>query len=103
MPTTIITASSASDSTPTGVLTLLAVPGIAALRYEGRRALDIRGATDATPARRHAALDARAQLTRDLGLTRTDGVGRSFFRHVGIVITTGGPVLPALSATLATV
>ncbi|MFF5896509.1 hypothetical protein ACFY8O_11355 [Streptomyces argenteolus] len=99
----IITASSAADSTPTGGLAHLAVPGSAALRHGGRRALDIRGATDATPARRHAALDARAQLTRDLGLTPTDGIGRSFFRHVGIVITTGGPVLPALSATLAAV
>lgn len=103
MPTMIITASSAADSTPTGVLAFLAVLGVAAIWYGGRWAFDIRGAIDATLARRHAALDARAHLTGNLGLTQTDGVGRSFFRYFGIVITTGGLVLLALSAILAAV
>jgi len=103
MPTMIITASTTADSTPTGALALLAVLGIAAIWYGGKWAFDIRGAIDATLARRRAVLDARAQLTGNLGLTQTDGVGRAFYRYLGIVITTGGLVLLALSATLAAV
>ncbi|MFJ8886320.1 hypothetical protein ACIRJR_23320 [Streptomyces sp. NPDC102402] len=101
----IITASPAptADSTPTGVLVFLAVLGIAAVCYGGRWALDIRGAIDTTLTRRRAALDIKAQQTGNLGLTQTDGISPSFFRYLGIVITTGGLALLALSAILATV
>ncbi|MCX5413250.1 hypothetical protein [Streptomyces sp. NBC_00059] len=98
----IITAAPAADSTPTGVLAFLAVLGIAAIWYGGRWAFDIRGAIGATLARRRAALDVKAQQTGNLGLTQTDGIGPLFFRCFGIIITTGGLILLALSAILAT-
>ncbi|MFE3515741.1 hypothetical protein [Streptomyces sp. NPDC059166] len=98
----IITASPASDPTPTGAVVLIALLGIGAVGYGGRWALDVRGAIDATLARRRAALELKAQQTGNLGLSETDGVGRSYFRYFGIVISTGGLVLVAISAIIAT-
>ncbi|MEU9362800.1 hypothetical protein AB0D35_32640 [Streptomyces sp. NPDC048301] len=100
--TAATTTPTATEPTPTGVLVLLAVLGIAAICYGGRWALDISGAIDTTLTRRRAALELKAQQTGNLGLTQTDGVSRSYFRYFGIVITLAGLILLALSAILAT-
>nr|PPQ60470.1 hypothetical protein C5F59_30165 [Streptomyces sp. QL37] len=97
----MITAATAAPI-PAGVHIFITVLGIAAVCYGGRWAFDIRGAIGATLARRRAAMEVKAQQTGNLGLTQSDGVGPSFFRFLGIVITAGGLVMLGLSAIEAT-
>ncbi|MER6415618.1 hypothetical protein [Streptomyces humidus] len=97
----IATTSAAASSNPTGVLIFLAALGAAAVYIGARWAFNLRGAVDATLARRRAALELRGQRTGNLSLADTESLGLGFFKLIGSVIAVGGLVLLALSMILA--
>ncbi|MFD7136736.1 hypothetical protein [Streptomyces sp. NPDC059894] len=98
----IVTTSAAASSDPTGVLIFLAALGAAAVCVGARWAFNLRGAVDATLARRRAALELRGRRTGDLSLADTESLGPGFFKFMGSVIAVGGLALLALSLILAT-
>ncbi|MFJ4619741.1 hypothetical protein [Streptomyces sp. NPDC088812] len=98
----IATTSAATSSDPTGVLIFLAALGAAAVFMGARLAFNLRGAVDATLARRRAALELRGQRTGDLSLAETDSLGPGFFKLIGSVVAVAGLALLALSLILAT-
>ncbi|WP_143098943.1 hypothetical protein [Streptomyces sp. yr375] len=98
----IAISSAAPSSDPTGVLIFLAALGAAAICIGARWAFNLRGAVDATLARRRAALELRGQRTGDLSLADTDSVGPGFFKYLGGVIAVAGLALLALSLFLVT-
>lgn len=94
--------SSADTSDPIGVLILLAALGFAAVFIGGRLTFNVRGAVDATLARRRAVLELKAQQTGDLGLPETWSLSPFFFKFLGSVTMVAGLVLLALSLILVT-
>lgn len=98
----IATTSAAASSNPTGVLIFLAALGAAAICIGARWAFNVRGAVDATLARRRASLELRGRRTGDLSLADTKSLGPGFFKFMGSVTAVAGLALPALSLILAT-
>ncbi|QJT02637.1 hypothetical protein G9272_21960 [Streptomyces asoensis] len=97
----MIATTAAASSDPTGVLVLLAVLGAAAVYIGARWAFDLRGAVDATLARRRAALELKGQRTGNLGLADTESLSPGFYRLIGGVMAVGGLALLTLSLILA--
>ncbi|WP_157849351.1 hypothetical protein [Streptomyces violaceorubidus] len=98
----IVGASSADASDPIGVLIFLAALGFAAVFAGGRLAFNVRGAVDATLARRRAVLELKAQSTGDLGLPDTWSFSPFFFKFLGSVTMVAVFVLLALGLVLVT-
>ncbi|MFF3502023.1 hypothetical protein [Streptomyces sp. NPDC003247] len=98
----ITTTSAAASSDPAGVLIFLAALGAAAVCFGARWTFNLRGAVDATLARRRAALELKGQRTGDLSLADTESLGPGFFKLIGSVIAVAGLALLALSLILAT-
>lgn len=98
----IATTSAAASSDPTGVLIFVAALGAAAVYIGGRLVFNLRGAVDATLARRRAALELKGQRTGNLSLADTESLGPGFFKILGSVIAVAGLALLALSLILAT-
>ncbi|MER6169580.1 hypothetical protein, partial [Streptomyces violaceorubidus] len=68
----------------------------------GRMAFNVRGAVDATLARRRAVLELKAQSTGDLGLPDTWSLSPFFFKFLGSVTMMAGFALLALTLILVT-